>query len=68
MSTKEGYMGYAEFRIRDALRSWNRLQLQQRGANVRELNDQELDQSLADLREITGYEVQPYDETWSKIS
>ena len=68
MSTKEGYMGYAEFRIKDALRSWNRLQLQQRGVDTTELGRQELDQQLADLREIIGYEVQPYDENRGKIT
>ncbi len=65
MSTKEGYMAYAEFYLKDSLRSWNRLQLMQRGADPSTLED-ELDANLADLREILGYEVQPFDENWGK--
>lgn len=65
MSTKEGYMAYAEFYLKGSLRSWNRQQLIKNGAHPSTLED-ELDATLADLREILGYEIQPYDENWGK--
>ena len=68
VTNKEGAMAYAELRLREELRSWNQLEPKRPRIHPAAQDDQELNKSLADMRERIGYQVQPYKEIGRKDS